>query len=109
MEPSAFEHTKPQKKREERLREAKMLFRDEHLPHDNIPETFTERERTISFYRPLFSVLLFVCLITAFQFHYSFHGIDRNKVEKILSDDSHYQMLVKQAEMVIKQFAFKKP
>ena len=98
------------KSREERLREAKMLFRDvssfSKEDDEDIPETFMETEKTFSFFRPLFSLLLFVLLISAFQAKVSFHGIDRDRVEKVLSDDSHYQHLVKQAEMVIKYFEF---
>lgn len=109
MEQFALESMEPKKSREERLREAKMLFRDvsssfSKEEYEDMPETFVETERTFSFYRPLFTLLLFVLLVSAFRTHVSFRGIDRDRVEQVLSDDTHYQQLVKQAEMVIKYF-----
>ncbi len=88
------------KSREERVREAKMKFSGDG--YESLSEVPFEREESFSFYRPFFSLLVLILLITAFQFHFSFHGIDRNRVEQVLSDDSHYQSLVRQAEMVIR-------
>lgn len=129
MGQTAFEHMEPKKSREERLREAKLLFRgsssglfhfddgysqdgfsrDKYLQEEigETSEVLKEEKKNI-FYRPLLSIILFLLLITACQFHFSFHGIDRKRVEQVLSDDSHYQMLIKQAEMVIKDLSQKK-
>ena len=114
MEQLVFENMEPKKRREDRLREAKMLFSGDSFPasegfspfshegYEEMPEEFRRKEGHFSFYRPLFAFLLFVLFVTAVHFQISFRGFDRERIEQVLSDDSHYQMLVKQAEAVIR-------
>lgn len=126
-----MDRREPEKSREEKLREAKRFFQSSGIPvsegrnvspskyqkssmgrmWETEPEEDDffdggqeQRKPPYSLYRLISAALLLGLLITAFQFRFSYGGFHRDAVEKILSDDSHYQELVRQAELVMKQW-----
>ena len=122
MEQLAFQNMEPKKSREEKIREAKLSFQPSSFRTESGRTAFSgftdrdeefsggfpEQKKHYGLYRFVSAVLLFFMLITAFHFQFSYHGWNREKIEQVLSDDSHYQKLVKQAEMVMKRIEPKK-
>ena len=115
MEQMTFQNTQLGKSREEKIREAKSCFKSSGSfssgsgwkESTEYPENdYMDPEpagRSYGLCRFAAAILLFFILVTAFHFKVSYRGWNRGRIEKVLSDDSHYQYIVKQAEMAIKK------
>lgn len=91
--------------RSEKILEAKSSFYANQTPggkRGNNDNTQRRGGHPFGMIRMLMAGMLFLILVTAFHFKVSVGPFSRDNIERILSDDSHWQMLVDGATAVMK-------
>lgn len=78
-------------------------FREDYrtrFTKESVKQTKKTKKHHTGFYRFLAAVMLFSILMFAFRNHISVCGINEAGIEKMMSSDSHWKMLVEKTNLL---------
>lgn len=61
-----------------------------------------EKKHSFGLFRMLMAGMLFLILVLAFHFNFSYHGFNKEYVEELLADNSRWEAIVNQVSEVMK-------
>lgn len=91
--------------RSDKILEAKSAFTPggQSTYNRRAQDTFSERKKhSFGLFRMLMAGMLFLVLISAFHFNFSYHGFNKEYVKEVLADNSQWEKLVNQVSQVMK-------
>lgn len=91
--------------RSDKIQDAKSAFLPSAMPvysGRNQGINAEGKKHSLGLFRMLMAGMLFLILVLAFHFNFSYHGFNKEYVEKLLADNRRWEAIVNQVSEVMK-------